>query len=147
MKEQKGYTLVEALIAIAITGFIVTIIGMTIQQMVIVPERGDDQLDAIHPVQNAAHWLTLDGQMAESAVGGSSLTITLPSEVNITYTFSSNKLYRSYVGVNRMIASDVASVNFTVQDKVIYMTIATLPDSRWDISENYTYQAYMRPTG
>jgi prepilin-type N-terminal cleavage/methylation domain-containing protein len=147
MKGQQGYTLVEALIAIAITGFIVTIIGMTIQQMVIVPERGDDQLDAIHPVQNAAHWLALDGQMAESAVGGSGLTITLPSEVTITYTFSDNKLYRNYVGVNRMIASNVASVNFTVQDKAIYMTIATLPDSRWDISENYTYQAFMRPTG
>lgn len=147
MKGQQGYTLVEALIAIAITGFIVTIIGMTIQQMVIVPERGDDQLDAIHPVQNAAHWLTLDGQTAESAVGGSSLTLTLPSDVTITYTLSNNKLYRIWGSANRTIADNVASANFTVQDKVIYMTIVTVPDSRWNISENYTYQAYMRPTG
>jgi prepilin-type N-terminal cleavage/methylation domain-containing protein len=147
MKGERGYTLIEALIAIAITGFLVTVLGMVVQQMVVVPERANDQLDAIHPIQNAAHWLTLDGQTAESAVGGSSLTLTLPNEDTITYTLSGDKLYRLYGSSNRTIASNVASANFTVQDKVIYMTIATVSDSRWDISENYTYQAYMRPEG
>jgi type II secretory pathway pseudopilin PulG len=134
MKGERGYTLVEALIAIAITGFLVTVLGMVVQQMV-------------HPVQNAAHWLTLDGQTAQSAVGGSSLTLTLPNEGTITYTLSGDKLYRLYGSSNRTMAGNVASANFTVQDRVIYMTIVTVPDSRWDISENYTYQAYMRPEG
>jgi type II secretory pathway pseudopilin PulG len=147
MKGERGYTLVEALIAIAITGFLVTVLGMVVQQMVTVPERANDQLDAIHPVQNAAHWLTLDGQTAQSAVGGSSLTLTLPNEGTITYTLSGDKLYRLYGSSNRTMAGNVASANFTVQDRVIYMTIVTVPDSRWDISENYTYQAYMRPEG
>ena len=31
MKGERGYTLVEALIAIAITGFLVTVIGMAVQ--------------------------------------------------------------------------------------------------------------------
>jgi type II secretory pathway pseudopilin PulG len=146
MKGERGYTLVEALIAIAITGFIVTVLGMVVQQMCTVPERGDDQLDAIHSVQNAAHWLALDGQTAESASGGSSLVITLPSEVTITYLLYGDTLNRLYGSSNRTIARNVASANFTVQDRVIYMTIATLPDSRWSISENYTYRAYMRPT-
>ena len=134
MKEERGYTLIEALIAIAITGFLVTVLGMVVQQMVVVPERGADQLDAIHPMQNAAHWLTLDGQTAESATGGSSLTLTLPSDVTITYTLSNNKLYRTWVSDNRTIANNVASVNFTVQDRVIYMTVVTVPDSKWNIS-------------
>ena len=43
MKGERGYTLVEALIAIAITGFLVTVISMAVQQIVTVPERGDDQ--------------------------------------------------------------------------------------------------------
>jgi type II secretory pathway pseudopilin PulG len=145
MKGERGYTLVEALIAIAITGFLVTVISMAVQQIVTVPERGDDQLDAIHSMQNAAHWLTLDGQTAQSASGGSSLTLTLPDENTITYTLSGDKLYRLYGSSNRTIARNVVSANFTVQNRVIYMTIATVPDSRWNISESYTYRAYMRP--
>jgi prepilin-type N-terminal cleavage/methylation domain-containing protein len=145
MKGERGYTLIEALIAIAITGFLVTVIGMAVQQMVVVPERGDDQLDAIHSMQNAAHWLTLDSQTALSASGGSSLTLTLPDENTITYTLAGDKLYRLYGSSNRTIADNVASANFTVQNRIIYMTVATVPDSRWNISESYTYRAYMRP--
>jgi type II secretory pathway pseudopilin PulG len=145
MKKERGYVLVELLLAIAITGFLVTVIGMVVQQMVTVPERGDDQLDAIHSVQNAAHWLTLDGQTAESANGGSSLVMTLPNEDTITYAVSGDTLYRLYGSSNRTLARYVASANFTVLDRVIYMTIVTIPDSRWSISENYTYRACMRP--
>ena len=147
MKGERGYTLTEALVAIVIIGIIVSILGMVVQQMVTVPQWGIDQLDAIHPIQNAAHWLTLDGQTAESATGGSSLTLTLPSEATIIYALSGTDLYRSYGGANRTIARNVVSANFTIQSKVIYMTLVNTPDSRWDISENYTYRAYMRPTG
>ena len=147
MKRERGYTLVEGLIAIAITGFIVTVLGMVVQQMVVVPERGNDQFDAIHPMQNAAHWLTLDGQMASSAIGGGNLTLTMPNTNVIRYARSGTRLYRYYLSSNQTIATDVASTNFTVLNRVIYMTIVTVPDSRWNnISQNYTYRAYMRPT-
>jgi prepilin-type N-terminal cleavage/methylation domain-containing protein len=147
MKGERGYTLIEALIALAITGFIITVIGMVVQQMVVVPERGVDQFDAMHPMQNAAHWLTLDGQMASSAVGGNNLTITLANSTVINYVCYGTHLYRLSGSDNRTIAGNVASANFTVLDRVIYMTIVTVPDSRWNVSENYTYRAYMRPTG
>lgn len=147
MKGQRGYTLVESLIAIAITGFIVTVLGMVVQQMVVVPERGDDQLDAIHPMQNAAHWLTLDGQMASTAIGGSNLTLNLPNTVTIRYIRYGTHLFRYCGSNNQTIADNVASANFSVINKVIYMTIVTVPDSRWNnISENFTYRAYMRPS-
>jgi len=146
MKRERGYTLIEALIALALTGFIVTVLGMVVQQMVTVPERGDDQLDAIHPVQNAIHWIALDGQMASSAVGGSSLTLNLPNTIVIQYVRSGTNLYRFFGGASRTIARNVASANFTVQSRMIYITIVTVPDSRWAISENETYRVYMRPT-
>ncbi len=147
MKRERGYTLVEAMIAIAITGFLVTVLGMVVQQMVTVPERGNDQLDTIHPMQNAAHWLTLDGQMASSAVGGSNLTLNLPNTIVVRYVRTGTNLYRYYGSNNQTIANNVASANFTVLNRVIYMTIVTVVDSRWNnISENYTYRAYMRPT-
>jgi prepilin-type N-terminal cleavage/methylation domain-containing protein len=147
MKGERGYTLVETLIAIAITGFIVTVLGLAVQQVVTVPEQGDDQVAALHAVQNAAHWVSLDGQTAESASGGGNLALTLPDSSVISYTLSGGSLQRTYKGVNRTIAEDISSVNFTIQGRVITMSIAAAPNSRWSISENQTYQIYMRPTG
>jgi prepilin-type N-terminal cleavage/methylation domain-containing protein len=147
MRGERGYTLIEALIAIAITGFLVTVLGMVVQQIVTVPERGGDQVDAMHSIQNAAHWLALDGQMASSANGSSNLTLTFPNTSVVRYLRSGTNLIRSSASANRTIAQDVSSVNFTVQNRVIYMTIVTAPDSRWAISENKTYRVCMRPSG
>ena len=147
MKGERGYTLVETLIAIAITGFIVTVLGLSVQQIVTVPEQGDDHVDALHAIQNAAHWVSLDGQTAKSAIGGSSLNMTLPDNSIVLYTLSGSSLSRTCKGVNRKIAEDISSVNFTIQGHLITMSITAAPNSRWAISENQTYQIYMRPTG
>ena len=98
MKGERGYTLVETLVAIAITGFLVAVLGLVVQQMVTVPEQGDDQVNALHAVQNAAHWVSLDGQTAKSASGGSSLNLTLPDASVISYTLSGGNLYRDLPG-------------------------------------------------
>jgi hypothetical protein len=101
----------------------------------------------MHSVQNAAHWVTLDGQMAISAIGGSDLTMTLPSGAVISYALTGTDLQRSYGSANRTVAEDVSSIIFTVQGRVIYMTIIAAPSSRWGVSENQTYRVFMRPTG
>jgi type II secretory pathway pseudopilin PulG len=147
MKGERGFTLLEAAITIAITGFLVAILSLIVQQIVTVPEKGGSQVSALHSVQNAAHWMTLDGQMALSAIGGDDLTITLPSGAIISYTLDGTELKRSYGTTTQTVAEDVAGVNFTVQGRVIYMTVVATPESRWGISENQTYQVYMRPTG
>ena len=147
MKGERGYTLVETLIAIAITGVIVTVLGMAVQQIFSVPEQGNTQVEALHAVQNAAHWVSLDGQTAKQASGGSSLDLTLPDDSTISYILSGSNLNRNCQGVSHTIAENISNVNFTVEGRVITMSIAAAPDSRWDISENETYQIYMRPTG
>ena len=147
MKGERGYTLVETLIAIAITGFLVTVLGLAVQQVVTVPEKGDDQVDAIHAVQNAAHWVALDGQMA---LIGQRRRQPHPDFAqwfrHQLHAFAA-RIYTALLdGANQTIAQDIPSINFTVQGKVIYMTIVATPDSRWNISENQTYQIFMRPT-
>jgi prepilin-type N-terminal cleavage/methylation domain-containing protein len=147
MKSERGFTLVETMVAVAITGVIVAIMGLSVQQMVTVPEQGNDHIDALHAVQNAAHWVSLDGEGAKSAIGGSSLNITLPDSSNVTYNLSGGSLHRTCDNVSRTVAEGITGVNFTVSGRIITMNIVAAPESRWDISENRTYQVYMRPTG
>src|SRR4030042_566461 len=147
MRGERGFTIVELLIATAIIGCIATVLGLVVQQIAAVPERGDDQVEALHAVQNAAHWVGLDGQTAKSAEGGISLILTLPDESVISYSRLGDTLYRNDSGGNRTIARNISGLDFTVDGRIITMNIIAAPDSRWDISENKTYQISMRPAG
>jgi prepilin-type N-terminal cleavage/methylation domain-containing protein len=147
MKGERGFTLVEMLLALAITGMVAAVMGIAVQQVITVPAQGDAHVDALHAVQNAAHWLNLDGQAAEEAsANGSVLNITLPDDTIVVYYLSGGYLNRICGNVSMTVARDIAGVNFTVEGKVITMSITASPESRWDISENQTYQVYMRPT-
>lgn len=77
MKRQLGFSLVELLAALAITGLVVSGLGTAIYQMLSVTQYGNARLTASHELQNAAHWFSFDGQRASSASGGSLLTLTL----------------------------------------------------------------------
>ena len=65
MKRQQGFTLVELLIVIAISGFIFSVLGAAMHHIVTIPEYGNDRVTALHELQNVAHWVNLDGQMAQ----------------------------------------------------------------------------------
>jgi prepilin-type N-terminal cleavage/methylation domain-containing protein len=145
MKGERGYTLVELMIAIAIAGFVTVVLGLVVQQTVTVPERGSDQVNALHALQNAAHWVSLDGQAAKSASGGNGLTLTLTDNSSVSYVLDGSELHRIDGSSDRTIARNIASTSFSVEGRLITMNIIAAPDSRWDISENGTYQISMRP--
>ena len=146
MKRQRGFTLVELIVATAITGLIVSGLGTAIYQIFTVTEYGNDKLTATHELQNVAHWFSLDGQRAGAASGGNELVLTLSDDSSITYSLVGTELYRTAGASNMTLAQNITSANFSVENRTITMTIASSPEGRWDVSENGTYKVCLRPT-
>ena len=77
-KGEKGFTLVELLIVIAITGLIAGGITMTIFQVFNMNTRTTNRMTAVRQVQQAGFWVSPDVQMAQSVnASGSSSFLTL----------------------------------------------------------------------
>jgi len=99
ISEERGVTLVEILVALAITALITGTLVTGIYQIYQVTGWGNNQMRVQHDLQNAATWLNRDVVSASSAhiASASQMTLTLPyvgsiitdtvSRV-ITYTFS-----------------------------------------------------------
>ena len=78
-KGQKGFTLIELIVVVAITGLITWGITLTIIQVFDINTRSTNRMAAISQLQNAGLWVSNDAQMAQSvnATGGSGFPLTL----------------------------------------------------------------------
>lgn len=146
---ESGFTLVEMIITVAITGLIVGLLGTAIYQIFTVSEYGNDRLAALHELQNAASWFNLDGQQTKAATGGSTLALTLSDNSTVTYTISGTQLLRT-AGSNQMtLARNITSASFSisVSSRLMTMQLTSSPQGRDNVTENGTYQVWLRPWG
>jgi prepilin-type N-terminal cleavage/methylation domain-containing protein len=67
-KNQLGFTLLELMLAMAISGIISGGITMSIFQVLNGSARTNNHLIAVNQVQNAGYWVSLDAQMAQIVV-------------------------------------------------------------------------------
>lgn len=147
MKGQSGMTLTEMIIAVAITGIIVVFLGVAIFQIMKVSSYGNDELTALHEMQNAAYWFNLDGQETITATGGSQLVLTLADNSTITYSKSGTNLLRTANSQVTILARNITSANWTINSKLVTMNLTSAPTGVSGVSENTTYIVYMRTTG
>lgn len=69
MKEkERGFTIIELLLATAIATLIACAATMGIFQIMKSTERSNEHMTAIRQVQNAGYWISRDAQMAESVI-------------------------------------------------------------------------------
>jgi len=162
MKSQEGFTLPELLITVAITGLIVSFLGMAVYQIITVTEYGSDKMVAMHELQNAAHWVSYDGQMARTATGGNELVLILPNDSQVTYGVVGTELFRTDDESQMKLARNISAVEFLVEERtehitvgslfedrgerIITMTVTSSPPGRPNISEQRAYKICLRPT-
>ena len=153
---QSGMTLIEILIAVSITALVMTIIGSVVFQFNQTTEKGNDQYAAGHDIQNAGHWISIDGKMAnttnliDDAAPVSSMSLMWSdggANHTSTYNLSGTDLIRTFDGSNTTVAHNITSVGFSVSQRLITANITSEPSGRWDISEQAVYRVFQRPTG
>ena len=144
MKEE-GVTMVELLVTIAVTGIIVVFLGTAIHQTVTVTKYGNDRLTAMHELQNVAHWFNLDGQRAITANADSGLLLTISANSSITYSLTGTELHRTAGGSQMTLAQNIISANFSIENRLITMSLTSSPEGRDNVSENGTYKVLLRP--
>jgi len=64
-KNQQGFTLIELIVAIAITALIIGVIVMSIFQVFTVNALSSNHMKAVRQVQNAGYWISRDTLMAQ----------------------------------------------------------------------------------
>jgi hypothetical protein len=145
MNGQKGMTVAELVVAIAITGVIVVFLGTAINQIITVSGYGNDRLTATHELENVAHWFNIDGQGAVAATGGTSLALTMADNSSITYTLSGTEIRRTAGGQQMTLARNITDANFSIDNRVVTISLTASPSGRYGVSENGTYYVYLRP--
>ena len=161
-KSQKGFTLNELLIALAITGVIGGTITMSIIQLVSVNAQNTSRITALKQVENATYWISRDAQMAQTVqtVGGSGFPLTLTwvdfdnTSNNVTYSLQSGELRRAYsvnggqptvTVVAKQISNNSTATNFQFDGDVLTFKITASPGGFRPVSESRVTQVVPKP--
>ena len=93
-RDQRGFTLLEMIVAIFIASLVVVAIATTTYQVLAGNARSNSHMTAVRQVQQVGHWMSEDGQMADlidiendsATVGGSDILILRWTEYTYWYT-------------------------------------------------------------
>jgi hypothetical protein len=135
----------ELIITAAITTIIFTAVGMAIYQFTTVSGFGNDKLTAGHELQNSAYWFNMDGQTAVSATGGDNLVLLRPDGQSIVYSLSGGNLERRDGSSTITLAREISSIDFSVKERLVSMSIVASPAGRANVSEQGNFKVYLRP--
>jgi prepilin-type N-terminal cleavage/methylation domain-containing protein len=168
-RNQMGFTLIELMLAIAITSVITGAITTTIFQVVNSSARTNNHMMAVRQTQNAGYWVSRDAQMAQVVQpagelvddpDGTRFPLTLTwtewdGTVNeITYILEGTDLWRDYDGQRDPVAQFIDSTmkdgqtqtrcEFT--DGALTFTVtATVGNDSQAQSETRIYEVRPRP--
>jgi len=157
---QKAFTLLEILLALAIGGILIAVLVPFIYSLLTGPPVIRSNLSALHEIGRAIRSISQDGMMAETVEASGGLTLewvkrteNIEEPHRTEYYLSGTELIRRHyvdesdIPESTTIARYISRFEFSYSysDQVITLLIeATLPASR-EQTEQRTYQIHPRP--
>jgi len=158
---QKGFTLVEVLVVMAVGGVILMGVVLSIHNVVWGTGRSNSQVVALADVNHATLSLKKDIQMSQSAnlTDGVSSLVTLtwtdytgfePEDArnhSCSYVLSGTELRRTYDGTESIVGRHITSLGFTQDGRVINVVITATGSGFLQRSKTLEFSVYMRSEG
>jgi type II secretory pathway pseudopilin PulG len=166
-KSQKGITMLELLMAFAVTAIITGGISATLYQMVIGSARASNHMTVVKQVQNAGYWVSRDAQAAQSVAVDEGEATGFPLILTwtdwndtlntVTYTLDGTELRRDDGVEQRAVAQFVdvdpaktscvfADTNGdTLKDTVIFRVTVAIGSGLQQETETREYRIVPRP--
>ena len=160
--KQKGFTLIEILVVMAVGGMIMTVAMLTIYQIVWGTERSNDQVMAL--THYAAMWLKWDLQMAQDTnltdgdpvpessvslgwIDNTGFAAANESAHSSNYTLSGTELLRNYDGTTKIIGRHITSIGFIQNGSVVTCNLTATGPGIMKRVENMEFDiiTHMRP--
>lgn len=165
---QKGFTLVELVMAMAVTAIIAGAVTTVIYQVFNMNARSSNHMVAVRQVQNAGYWVSHDAQMAQSTnVTGADFLVLKWTDWNngqnqVTYTLENasggvKNLRRTYsidsgsgpvVQTNSLVGQYINPATprpVFASNKLTFTIIATVGTGSKAVSETRIYEVKPRP--
>ena len=162
LDNNKGYTLIEVMVVVAILGIIMGVMTMTVNTIYQDFKIGRDDAVALRQVQTVGYWITNDIKRAKTVatnVPGVFLSLqcyywddgtqTMIDDQQVDYIFNNGKLSRVIGGASVQIAEFIDQANTTVvQDAIIASKyILTVKSVYGNKQETRQYGAIQRVSG
>lgn len=128
-------TLLEVLIALAITAVIIGPLLLATTTLMTNPQTSADQNTVLQEVRNAGYWVSRDVQMAGNVTPGENygfpLTLDIPVDTDennnyeIRYLSYDNKLKREVYDSSEILISETFVANYVATDNTTFSAIST----------------------
>ncbi len=128
---EKGFTLLEVVIAVAIMAVIIGPLAMATTTLLTNPERSNDKNVVLQQVRNAGDWISRDVQMAKEVTAdapGFLLTLIIPvdadenKDYSIKYLFAGSKLTRQLYDSSENLTAETLIADYIDTDNTIFVT-------------------------
>ena len=158
---QKGFTLLEVIVTLVVgTVILLGVVGAIFMVMRGVPEIRKEAV-VLADIESAAHWLNRDvamgreSNLVNNADPVTQMTITWNDYTkeadlegsfshSVSYTYSGSELQRNYDGVVTVVGSHLTNVGFSLNDRLVTVTLTSSIDEESGATVTRAYTILMR---